>query len=103
MRIYKNEGDLDKEIYNLGDDGKENTKDDRNEYNAKYYSDNNLKLYPKSKDPTKEELENANIQALFGKDYYAILRPSLLFNFEINNIRTKTMLINSIKNKIKFP
>ena len=66
---------------NLGDDGKENTKDARNEFNAKYYTDNNLELYLKSKNPTQEELEDANIQTLFGKDYYVILRPSLAFNF----------------------
>ena len=88
---------------NLGDDGKENTKDDRNDFNSKYYSDNNLKLYPRSKKPTEEELENANIQSLFGKDYYVILRPSLAFNFGNNNVRTNKMLINSIKNKIRFP
>jgi len=88
---------------NLGDDGKENTKDDRNEFNPYYYKDNNLKLYPRSKNPTKEELENANIQSLFGKDYYVILRPSLAFNFENGNSSTNKMLINSIKNKVKFP
>ena len=88
---------------NLGEDGIENTKDDRNEFNAKYYTDNNLKLYPRSKNLTNEELENANIQSLFGKDYYVILRPSLAFNFENNNSRTNKMLINTIKNKVKFP
>ena len=88
---------------NLGDDGKENTKDDRNDFNSKYYTDNNLKLYPRSKKPTEEELENANIQSLFGKDYYVILRPSLAFNFGNNNVRTNEMLINSIKMKVKFP
>jgi hypothetical protein len=88
--------------YNLGDDGKENTKDDRNEFNAKYYTDNNLKLYPLSNNPTEEELENANIQSLFSKDYYVILRPSLAFNFENNNIKKNELLINSIKNKVKF-
>jgi len=88
---------------NLGDDGKENTKDDRNEFNAKYYTDNNLELYPKSTNSTKEELENANIQTLFGKDYYVILRPSLAFNFGNNIVRTNKILINSIKSKVKFP
>ena len=88
--------------YNLGDDGKENTKDDRNEFNAKYYADNNLELYPKSTKPSKEELENANIQSLFSKDYYVILRPSLAFNFGNNKAKQNELLINSIKNKIKF-
>ena len=87
---------------NLGDDGKENTKDDRNDFNSKYYTDNNLKLYPRSKKPTEEELENANIQSLFSKDYYVILRPSLAFNFETNNSNKNELLINSIKNKVKF-
>jgi len=88
--------------YNLGDDGKENTKDDRNEFNAKYYTDNNLNLYPKSTNPTKEELENANIQSLFSKDYYVILRPSLVFDFGNNKSKNNELLINSIKNKVKF-
>ena len=88
--------------YNLGDDGKENTKDDRNEFNAKYYTDNKLELYPKSTNPTKEDLENANIQSLFSKDYYVILRPSLAFSFGTNNTKNNELLINSIKNKIKF-
>jgi len=88
--------------YNLGDDGKENIKDDRNEFNAKYYTDNNLNLYPKSTNPTKEELENANIQSLFSKDYYVILRPSLVFNFGNNKSKNNEFLINSIKNKVKF-
>jgi len=85
---------------NLGDDEKENTKDDRNEFNAKYYTDNNLELYPFSVNPTQEELENANIQTLFGKDYYVILRPSLAFNFE-NKVKANNILINSIKIKVK--
>ena len=88
--------------YNLGDDGIENTKDDRNEFNAQYYTDNKLELYPESINPTKEELENANIQSLFGKDYYVILRPSLAFNFGNNNVNKNELLVNSIKNKIKF-
>ena len=67
---------------NLGDDGIADTKEDRNKFNSKYYKDNNLELYPLSKKPKKEELENANIQSLFGKDYYVILRPSLAFNFK---------------------
>jgi len=88
--------------YNLGDDGKENTKDNRNEFNAKYYIDNNLVLYPKSKNPNEDELENANIQSLFSKDYYVILRPSLAFNFGNNVTNKNEFLINSIKNKVKF-
>ena len=66
---------------NLGDDGKKNTKDDRNEFNAKYYKNNNLSLYLRIQNVTEELLEIANYQTLFGKDYYAILRPSLCFDF----------------------
>ena len=70
---------------NLGDDGIKNTKDDRNEFNAKYYKDNNLTLYTFADNPSDEILEMANVQTLFGKDYYVILRPSLCFNFPDNN------------------
>ena len=71
---------------NLGDDGKENTKDDRNEFNSKYYKDNNLTLYEfASKNVKDEMLEIVNMQSLFGKDYYVILRPSLCFDFSDNN------------------
>jgi len=67
---------------NLGNDGVSNTKDDRNEFNSKYYKNNNLELYLRAKNPSEERLEVANLQTLFGKDYYAILRPSLCFNFQ---------------------
>ena len=83
---------------NLGSDGIPNTKDDRNEFNSKYYSDHNLELYVRAKKPSNERLEMANLQTLFGKDYYAILRPSLCFNFKEKNNK----FLNSIKNKIKF-
>ena len=53
---------------NLGDDKEKNTKDDRNEFNAKYYKDNNLTLYKYYENPSDELLEIANIQTLFGKD-----------------------------------
>ena len=66
---------------NLGSDGKKNTKDDRNEFNAKYYKNNNLSLYIYNENAADELLEIANYQTLFGKDYYAILRPSLCFDF----------------------
>ena len=83
---------------NLGDDGKKNTKDDRNEFNAKYYKDNNLELYVSPPDNTTEEmLEIANLQTLFGKDYYVILRPSLSFkNSNINNKSHTTLIISLI-------
>ena len=71
---------------NLGDDGKKNTKDDRNEFNAKYYKDNNLNLYAiPPTNITDELLEISNLQTLFGKDYYVILRPSLSYIIPTNN------------------
>ena len=78
---------------NYGDDGIPNTKDDRNEFNAKYYKYNNLTLYIYgSQNFDDETLENFNLQTVFGKDYYAILRPSLYFNFQ-NKAKSKTALI----------
>ena len=64
-----------------------NSKDDRNEFNAKYYKDNKLELFYQGK-PTNlsdEFLEMANLQTLFGKDYYVILRPSIIFDFKYKN------------------
>ena len=34
---------------------------------------------------SEEFLEMANLQTLFGKDYYIILRPSLIFDFKYND------------------
>ena len=65
---------------NLGDDGIRNTKDDRNEFTAKYYNDNNLKIFNYSENETDELLEIGNLQTVFGKDYYVIIRPSLRIN-----------------------
>ena len=67
---------------NLGEDKIPNTQDDRNEFNYNYYINNGLELYPLSINPGNKELEIANLQTLFGKDYYVILRPSLCFNFQ---------------------
>ena len=78
---------------NLGDDKIPNTKDDRNEFNAKYYSDNKLELYILYNNPDSETLENANYQTLFGKDYYVILRPSLSFNFQISNNKNSNIVL----------
>ena len=67
---------------NYGNDGIPNTIDDRNEFNSKYYINNNLSLYLEAtENVTDEFLEIANLQTLFGKDYYVILRPSLCFKF----------------------
>ena len=67
---------------NFGDDGIPNTLDDRNEFNAKYYKDNNLTLYFSTTGNVSEKFfEIDNLQTLFMKDYYAILRPSLCFDF----------------------
>ena len=87
---------------NIGDDGKVNTKDDRNEFNAKYYKDNKLVLYPSSEKSNDILLESVNLQTLFGKDYYVILRPSLCFDFQQKNQNKKNLFINSIKNRIKL-
>ena len=70
---------------NLGNDRLKNTIDDRNKFNAQYYKNNNLPLYILEENPSDEFLEIANIQTLFGKDYYVILRPSLCFDFIGNN------------------
>ena len=83
---------------NLGDDGIKNTKDDRNEFNAKYYEKNNLPLYIKIENATEEFLDIANYQTLFGKDYYAILRPSLCFDFP-NVIEDKSDTGNENENE----
>ena len=77
---------------NIGDDGIENTKDDRNEFNANYYKINNLTLYQYAVNTSDELLEIVNMQTLFGKDYYAILRPSLCFNFENKNSNFSLLL-----------
>ena len=50
---------------NIGNDGKENTKDDRNEFNAKYYKITNLSLYERPVNYTDEFLEISNKQTLF--------------------------------------
>ena len=56
--------------------------DKRNEFNAKYYKDNKIDIFNQLKNRTDEFLEIANLQTLFGKDYYVILRPSLSFEFK---------------------
>ena len=68
---------------NLGND-KNNAIDDRNEFNAKYYKDNKFNLHLHLSNTSEEFLEVANLQTLFGKDYYVILRPSLIFDFKYN-------------------
>ena len=74
---------------NFGDDGQPNTKDDRNEFTAKYYKDNNLKILENCKNLTNELLEIGNLQTLLGKDYFVILRPSLYFN--ISDVKNKNI------------
>ena len=70
---------------NKGKD-KNSKKDDRNEFNAKYYEDNKLELFyqVKKTNVNNEFLEMANLQTVFGKDYYVILRPSIIFDFKYN-------------------
>ena len=83
---------------NLGDDGKRNTIDDRNEFNADYYLKNKFTLFCGSANNVtadKKILEYFNIQTLFGKDYYVILRPSLIFKStsKINPVPTTILQI----------
>ena len=61
-----------------------NEKDDRNEFNSKYYKDKQLELYHQTTatNISNEFLEMANLQTLFGKDYFVILRPSIIFDFK---------------------
>ena len=69
---------------NLGKDGKKGTSDDRNLFTSKYYSDNGLTVYSDETVTDKKTLDYMNYQTLFGKDYFVILRPSLLLNAKIN-------------------
>ena len=65
---------------NWGRDGVKGTKDDRNEFNVKYYKDKDLSLFAKIGNPTAmtDNLEEwLHYQTLFGKDCYVVLRPSL--------------------------
>ena len=76
---------------NYGDKGIPNTIYNRNEFNAKYYTNNQLELYIQNKDPVSDEfLEIANYQTLFGKDYYVILRPSLCFDLPYEKEKEKS-------------
>ena len=80
---------------NLGEDGIPNTKDDRNEFNSKYYSEYNLKFYINYNNGDNETLEMVNYQTLFGKDYYVILRPSLAFDLKVkNDSKTLTIILS---------
>ena len=77
---------------NYGADGIPNTKDDRNNFNSKYYKDNNLTLFAEYVNPSDEILELANLQTLFAKDYYVILRPSLCFDLPIKKSKAGTIV-----------
>ena len=68
---------------NLGNDGVKDQStggDDRNEFTREYYSANSLYWYSAwfSSGTTDEFKDNLHYQTLFGKDYYVILRPSLM-------------------------
>ena len=58
---------------NTKNDGKKNTKDDRNEFNSNYEI-NKLSLYLRIENVTEEILDIANYQTFLGKNYYGILR-----------------------------
>ena len=79
---------------NTGND-KNNIKDDRKEFNANYYKVNKLELFHQetSTNLTDEFLEMANLQTVFCKDYYVILRPSVIFDFEYINNTWITILV----------
>ena len=64
-----------------------NIKDERNEFNSKYYKDNKLSLFYQTtpSNLSDEFLEMANFQTLFVKDYFVILRPSVIFDFKYKN------------------
>ena len=56
----------------------------RDEFTAQYYKENNLTLLKGDYDKNDSKwLELANLQTLFAKNYYVILRPSLDYNFTI--------------------
>jgi len=74
---------------NLGNDNVIGTKDDRNEFNYKYYNNNGLNVYSNTNETDENMLEFFNYQSLFGKDYYVILRPSLVINKD-NNLNDST-------------
>ena len=73
----------------------------RNEFNAKYYSDNNLDLFKGDKITDSQTLEIGNLQTLFGKDYYVIIRPSLRFNFRKDGLGNHRNLKASDSNGAK--
>ena len=86
---------------NLGKDNTSNTNDDRNEFTAKYYKDNDgLNVYSNENVTDEDLLEYANYQTLFGKDRYVILRPSLLYNkrLEVKKLPNKTKYIHNTEN-----
>ena len=80
---------------NLGND-KNNNIEKRNEFNAKYYKDNKIDIIWSLKNSSDEFLEIANLQTLFGKDYYVILRPSLSYEFKYNNNNNLTIITLSV-------
>jgi len=61
---------------NLGDNI-DDEQDNRDEFNVKYYKDNNLTLYTDENEEDPNFLSFINYQTLLGKDYYVILRPAL--------------------------
>lgn len=85
---------------NYGYDNLPNTRDDRNEFNFKYYQNNKLNLYMLYEGETSDKLlEVINLQTLFGKNYYAILRPSLCFNLpNVNNTENDSSNYNTSDN-----
>ncbi|MDO4741928.1 MAG: hypothetical protein Q4A79_00940 [Candidatus Saccharibacteria bacterium] len=65
---------------NIGDDGISGTEDDRNRFNRGYYDENSLYVYSNREETNEDLLTFANLQTLFGKDNYIILRPASLLS-----------------------
>ena len=72
----------------------ENENRTRNEFTPKYYYDNNLPLFQNDSTGYGRTFNNGtyndeigNLQTLFGKDYYVILRPSLKIKYSFKQRR----------------
>ena len=72
----------------------ENENRTRNEFTPKYYYENYLPLFQNDSSGYGRTFKNGtyndeigNLQTLFGKDYYVILRPSLKFHYDFKRRR----------------
>ena len=74
---------------NCGADGLQGSADDRIDFSPDYYRENGLSLFSVSGVKDESLLRYANYQTLLGKDYYVVLRPSLLL-FPAEEIEEET-------------